>query len=171
MICEEPRMISTSEYLPALDTELIKPDQVSVRLDVKIGTGTIDFVLVDTTPWPPGSKGHAVMVDSAGNTCLVVEEGQDRIFTFDLSPEWQWYLDPSPDRDHCPVTFKTNSGTLYRVTDAKDQRLTLHAKARPNPPTGGASDTFNLYVFLVQAKGTPVPVRIDPIVSNPPIKP
>ncbi|WP_296680654.1 hypothetical protein [Novosphingobium sp.] len=160
-----------AEYLPSLDQELDTPDQVSVKLDIKIHGGTLNFIMIDTTPWPEGSDGRAVTTDADGNTCLVVERRQDRIFTFDLSPDWRWTFDTKANSAGAPLTFKRGDARLYRVTDVTEKQLVIHAKARPNMPTGGARDNFNLYVLMDQDKGEAIPLRIDPTTDNPPDHP
>lgn len=167
----EDYQVTITEFLPALAEPLETPDEVSVRLDIDVSGGTLNFIMVDTTAWPPGSDGRAVTKDEDGNICLVVERGRDRIFTFDLSPDWRWTFDPAVNQAGIPMTFKRGEAKLYRVTDIKGPQLKIHAKARPNMPSGGARDFFNLHVLVTQDSGDPIALRIDPIMDNPPDKP
>lgn len=168
MMTEDERIDCGPEYLPMLEESLESAEEVSVRLDIKVNGGTLNIVFVDTTQWGPDNPGHAVARDASGNTCLVVDRNQDRIFNLALSPDWRWKLDPRGNSAGAPVTFKRGDPHLYRVSDLTDQTLKLHAKARPSAPKEGVQDFFNLYISLEQDSGDPIPVRIDPITQNPP---
>lgn len=163
--------VVTIEYLPGLDCDLESPDRVSVRFEFEPRGGTLNFKMIDTTPWPPGSNGRAVMKDTDGNTYLVVERGQDRIFDFELSPNWRWQFDRNANTVGEPITFKRGDAPLYRVVWVSPTRLEIYAKARPHMPTGMARDFFNIYVLFDQDSGTPIALRIDPGTNNPPRDP
>lgn len=165
---EDDRIDCTPEYLPTLTDKLNAPEEVSVKLDIKVNGGTLNFIFVDITVWKPGSEGHAVSRDAKGNTCLVVERDKDRIFNVELTPDWRWRFDTRSNPSGAALTFKKGDARLYRVSDVTERTLKLHAKARPNAPDTGAKDTFNLYVEFDQDSGDPVPVKIDPITENPP---
>lgn len=159
-----------TEYDPALDPgTLVEPQQVSVRFDLSLEHGQLNFIPVDTTPWPPGSKDKAVTKDSEGSYILVVERGQDRIFAFELNSEIDWAFDPASAPGNSPVTFKRGSdAALYAVRQVDSRNLLIYAKARPNPPARGALDHANYYVTVGQATGVPIALRIDPGTGNPP---
>lgn len=159
------------EFLPSLSEALTDAQKVSVRLDIVVDGGALNFVLVDTTPWPAHSTEHAVGTDAAGNTCLLVESGQDREFTLKLSPDWRWSFDPKGNSAGAPLTFKRGNARLYSVTKPADDTLIITAKSRPDAPRAGAQDVFNLYLLFEQDQGNPIPVRLDPITQNPPPKP
>lgn len=165
---EDGRIDCEPEFQPALSESLDAADEVSVQLDMKVNGGTLNIVFVDTTDWKPGSEGRAVAKDAAGNTCLVVERGQDRIFNVTLAPDWRWQFDLRGNSAGAPLTFKRGNPNLYGVSEPKAQTLKLHAKARTNAPKEGVQDFFNLYISLAQDSGEPIPVRIDPITQNPP---
>lgn len=168
---QNDRIECEPEYLPSLPDRLDQAEQVSVRLDIRVNGGTLNFVLVDTTQWEPGSKERAVEKDAAGNTCLVVERGRDRVFTLELSPDWNWSFDKNGNNAGAPLTYKRGNAQLYRVSDITERSLKMYAKALPNPPGTGATDSFNLYVLFEQDSGDPIPVRLDPITLNPPPRP
>lgn len=168
MVMEE---LVTIEYLPGLEGELESPDRVSVRFEIEPHGGTLNFIMVDTTPWPPGSNGRAVIKDDDGNTYLVVERGQDRIFDLELSPNWRWTFDRNANPVGEPITFKRGDAPLYRVVWISPTKVEVYAKARPHMPTGMARDFFNIYVLFEQDSGSPVAMRIDPGTNNPPMRP
>lgn len=161
-------VIATVEYPPGLATELDGADEVSVRLDCFMNGGNLNFLMVDTTPWPPGSHGRAVVKADDGNTYLVVERGRDRIFDFSLSPKCNWVFDTNANPLGEPITFKKGDAQLYKVTPVSPTSLQIYAKARPNMPVGNARDLFNIHVLLTQDSGTPIALRIDPGSDNPP---
>ncbi|PKB14448.1 hypothetical protein B0I00_2036 [Novosphingobium kunmingense] len=165
---EDNRIECESEYVPSLPDALDDPEKVSVRLDIVVNGGALNFVLVDTTAWPPGSDKSAVGKDAAGNICLVVEKGRDREFTLELSPDWRWTFDPRGNPAGAPLTYKRGNPRLYRVSNIADRSLTIDAKARPDAPKDGAEDFFNIYLLFEQDSGVPIPVRLDPITQNPP---
>ncbi|MBS0476168.1 MAG: hypothetical protein JSR28_13620 [Proteobacteria bacterium] len=165
---ESTTNIANPEYRPVLEGELASPDRVSVQFDIKPDGGTLNFIMHDTTDWPPGSDGRALVKDSEGNTCLAVERGQDRIFTFSLSPNWRWTFDLKANGPGEPMTFKKGDAPLYKVTVVSDTQIEIYAKARPHMPTGTALDLFNLHVLMMQDSGTPISLRIDPGTRNPP---
>ena len=157
------------EVVPFLDEcKQVNPQTVQVRYDLEMTNGQLNFIMVDTTPWPPGSTERAVMLDSNGNYALVVERGQDRIFEFELNPavDWQFDLDSAPGKS--PMTIKHGNAALYKATLVKANLLLIAAQSRPNPPAGGVRDEFNLYVKMGQATGLPIAIRIDPGSENPP---
>jgi hypothetical protein len=157
------------ESIPSLEPKTLdNPQTVSVRYDLVVKDGQINLVMVDTTPWPDGSKDRAVTLDSNGNYALVVERAQDRIFQFELSPDIDWSFDPDMAPGNSPMTIKRGAAALYRADLMGPRLLAISAKSRPNPPKGGAEDHFNLYIKLGQATGLPISVRIDPGAENPP---
>lgn len=168
---EANNQITTTEYLPSLTEPLTDPDRVSVRLDIFADGETLNFLMVDTTDWPPGSNGRAVVKDEDGNTYLVVERNQDRIFNFSLSSKWLWTFDFGANAQNEPITFKKGEAPLYKVTRISETEVEIFARARRNMPTGGARDYFNVYVLMEQLSGTPIALRIDPGTDNPPSRP
>lgn len=158
-----------TERIPNLDLcTLDNPQTVQVRYDLILDNGQLNFVMVDTTPWPPGSHERAVKLDQNGNYALVVERGQDRIFEFQLNPATDWQFDANGSPGNSPMTIKQGSASLYKASLITPTLLKIAAKARPNPPPGGVEDYFNLYVTFGQATGLPIAVRIDPGNENPP---
>lgn len=160
----------TVETIPYLDPKTLEnPQIVTVRYDLVAKDGQINLVMVDTTPWPEGSKERAVSLDPKGNYALVVERGQDRVFEFALSPDIDWSFDPDQAPGNSPMTIKRGSAALYKAELIGPRLLSISAKSRPNPPEGGAEDHFNLYISFGQATGLPISVRIDPGTQNPPV--
>ena len=157
------------EVVPDLDPSTLEnPQRVQVRYDLELTDGHLNFIMVDTTPWPEGSKERAVTRDSNGNYALVVERGRDRIFEFQLNSIIDWAFDPDGAPGNSPMTIKRGSAALYKAELASPTLLLISAKARPNPPREGAQDHFNLYVRMGQATGEPIALRIDPVSENPP---
>lgn len=165
------REITITEFLPSLETSLVDPVEVRVRLEIKPHGGTLNFVLVDMTDWPDGSKGRAVMRDASGNTCLVVERDEDRIFHLELSPNWRWEFDHNALSTKDAITYKGGDAALYKVIPVGKTKVMIEAKANTKKTRGGARDFFNIYVKFFQDIGDPISIRIDPITENPPPKP
>ncbi|MFM5886335.1 MAG: hypothetical protein ACKOQ3_13595 [Novosphingobium sp.] len=157
------------EQVPGLDPRTLEtPQRVQVRYDVKLDSGRMDFILVDTTPWPPGSHEHAVGKDANGNYCLLVERGQDRIFEIRLGDDVEWTWDPDSAPGRKGMTVKKGNPALYDAEVTEPGLMLLSAKARPNPPAGGAEDQLNFFVKMGQSSGLPISIRIDPGTKNPP---
>jgi hypothetical protein len=157
------------ERVPELDAKTLEtPQRVQVRFDVSLENGKLDFVLVDTTPWPPGSDEHAVGKDAEGNYCLLIERKQDRIFEVSLNENVDWAFDPDSSPGRKGMTVKKGNAALYDAEVVNPGLMLITAKSRPNPPADGAKDYFNFYVKVGQSSGLPIPIRIDPIGRNPP---
>ena len=111
---------------PTFDFAMLdNPQTVQVRYDLELVDGKLNFVMVDTTPWPPGSDERAVRIDRDGNYVIVVERGQDRIFEFQLNPAIDWEFDPDAAPGNSPMTIKQGNGALYRCKLVNPQLLQI----------------------------------------------
>ncbi|MFM5947879.1 MAG: nucleotide synthetase [Novosphingobium sp.] len=156
---------------PACENPVVDPGApvIPVLIDLAVEQGQLVFKMKDDRNVPPDQSviGHT---DEDGYYIRVYAE---IVVELKLSPWWDWDFDGD-----APFTLKKkkegthdNSNNFHvRKRDAHNRR-TVNVEIKPSgKPAGdhGFKQGFNLYVVMGQPNGGKLPVRIDPIVKNPP---
>ena len=135
----------------------------SVAVDLKMEGGQFVYVLTDLD--------GAGLVGSTREDgyYLRIEEKTDTVIDLYLAKDKDWQFD-----DPALTLKKSGNAKFYRVErDPGDPRhITVFAKSTglPQQPKGepGEIQPYNLHVLMPQPLGSPLKVRIDPDLKNPP---
>lgn len=158
--------VAGHDYPPTLD---------QARLAHQTRAGVVEFGVAIKN-----RKLNFTVHDIVGNFSRFDEAEQRRFLAIDedskleirLSDDVEWEFDFSPkggDGDTSPIRMKDETAVSYcRVTklDASNKRILLEAKRSESAEW--TPHAFNIYVLIAQRLGDPLPIRIDPIVDNPP---
>lgn len=163
----DPNEDAAAHYEPVVkkDTPVIP-----VMVDLVIEAGQLVFKMQDKRAVLPAESviGHT---DEAGYYIRVRD--QDIVIELELSPWWDWEFDGDK-----PFTLKQKKNGIHdnvknfhvrKWTEPRKMQVEMKRSGQPVQISGpGFKQGYNLYVKMGQPKGEALPIRIDPIVKNPP---
>ena len=150
----------TSEGLP----DGVNPRLGIVEFGVSISGGRLNFTMHDVV-------GDFVRFDEQEQRRFLAIEAASKL-EFRLSDDVEWTFDFSPkgnDGDLSPLRLKDEDAVgFYRVSRLDQSSKRILVEARKSELGVWTPHAFNIYVLIEQRLGEPLPIRIDPIVDNPP---
>jgi hypothetical protein len=157
---------------PTNDSIIVDPatPAIPVMINLEVVQGQLVFKMKDMRNV---SEKDSVIGESDDDGYYIRVRDDDLVIEFELSAEWDWGFDGLK-----PFTLKKkkngphdNSKNFHcRDHDPANPRK-LFVEMKPSgqhPGNHGFKQGYNLYVAMGQPKGEPLPIRIDPIVKNPP---
>ena len=143
---------------------------IPVMIDLTVEAGQLVFKMKDMRDV---LAADSVIGESTDAGYYIRVRSSQQIIAFELSPFWDWEFDGTK-----PFTLKQkkngnhdNTANFHcRDLDPMLPRTLLVEMVPSKQPKGeqGFKQGYNLYVKMGQPKGGMLPIRIDPIVKNPP---
>lgn len=135
-----------------------------VEFGVGINGGRLNFTMHDVV-------GNFVRFDEQERRRFLAIEADSKL-ELRLSDDVDWTFDFSlkgDDGDSSPLRLKDEGAVdYYKVSRLDQSNKRILVEARKSGFESWTPHAFNIYVLIEQRLGEALPIRIDPIVDNPP---